>query len=684
MSLRTELVEQLSRYDDDAWAALANRGLLRRARKDLTAVQPEVIADEPAGLEIQVGSARVRFGADGPARAVCDCASSSVCQHIITAGLWLLTSPAAPESTPPDSPVADGLTAELLDFDVDQLVKHAGRAGFRWALQYVDDLDLGSDVRVESGRQFVLTLTSPRVTFRFMGGGLAGLVPDSKLTNLEKYQVAAVLAFQRLSGVGPPPAERVEKQTPRQLADSRVRLRAAVKQLLTDTVRLGIAHVSGSIHQRYETLAVWAQGAEYHRLARSLRRLADHVELLLDRSARADEHRLLDESALVYALVCALDQAEPPRLVGQARGRYDVVRRMDVIGLGAYPWRAASGYHGLTALFWWPAEKQFVAWTDARPDSMPAFDPRASYRGVAGWEGLASPADATGADVRLSDAKLSPSGRLSGAESTRAAAVKLSGEAIAAGLPVVTHWSELARQPRSLLDEPAPLADWSVLRPAAFGQPVFHPNHQSLSWEILDQEGETLTLVLPYSAENAHAIQRIESLTADDLAPGTLLVAQLRPTPTGLSGEPMSLIHPGCPAGEAVEPLHFSTANLSQKRKFAFGKVRQSAGDAPTTGVRTEDDLTAALLPPALVELRGWLVRQAERGAGGGAQGTLVAELESRHQLVRAVGFGIFGSSAADSAPAGIDPAVAILRSCYLLQQVTQVLSQRNAFVVKG
>lgn len=134
------------------------------------------------------------------------------------------------------------------------------------------------DVRVEVGKQLLLTFASPRVTFRFMGGGPAGLVADTKFASPEKYQVAAVLAYQRLSGVGPPRAEReVPTSTPHQLSGSRERLRAAVSQLLTDTVRLGLAHLSASVHQRYETLAVWAQGAEYHRLARALRRLADHV-----------------------------------------------------------------------------------------------------------------------------------------------------------------------------------------------------------------------------------------------------------------------------------------------------------------------------------------------------------------------------------------------------------------------
>ncbi|GAA0929633.1 hypothetical protein GCM10009554_12150 [Kribbella koreensis] len=660
MSLKSSLIAQLRRFDDDAWAALANRGLLRRAGKDLTACVPEIVADSSAGLEIRVGSALVRFDERGPASATCDCPSGRICQHIIAAGLWLASTA--------DSSPDDGPEQELLAITVEQLTEYAGKAGYRWALRYVDEIE--SAVRVELGRQVVLTLSSPRVTYRYVGGGPAGLMPDTELAAPERFQVAVVLAYQRLAGVGPPPAARDEQaRSSHQLTDSRARLRSAATQLLTDTVRLGIAHSSASIHQRYETLAVWAQGAEYHRLARALSRIADHVEMLLDRSARADEHRLLDEAALAYALVCALEGSEQPRLMGQARGRYDSVRRMDLLGLGAYPWRAASGYHGLTALFWWPAENRFVAWTDARPESMPGFEPRGRYQGVANWDGMASPADATGAEVRLSDAKLSSSGRLSGAEGTRAAVVPLTGEALAAALPVVTRWADLARQPRSLLDVPAPLEDWFVLRPAVFQRPRFDPNSQSLSWGILDEQGETLTLVLPYTAENAHAISRIEALTDEDLGPETLLTAQLRPARNGLSGEPMSLIHPGRSAGIAVDPLHFGVAPAKQP---AGRKVRPPADDVPVEW-----------LPPVLEELRGWLVRRAERGTGAGAGSAVLAELASRHRAAREAGFAIFPDPATGDAT-GAEPAVAILRSCYLVQQVTQMLNQHSAFVVRG
>lgn len=136
MTVREELIAQLTRYDDDTWIALANRGLLRRARKDLITTTPELLTEDAETLEIQIGTATVQLDERGPANATCDCPSATTCQHIISAGLWLLTT-----ATPPRDQPTGGHPEALLALGFDELVGYAGRAGYRWALRFVDDLE---------------------------------------------------------------------------------------------------------------------------------------------------------------------------------------------------------------------------------------------------------------------------------------------------------------------------------------------------------------------------------------------------------------------------------------------------------------------------------------------------------------------------------------------------------------
>jgi hypothetical protein len=677
MSVRAALVAMLGRYDDDAWAALASKGLLRRARKDLTQLTPKVVADGPEAVEVQVGDATVGFSSAGPVAATCTCPSGSTCQHILAAGIWLASAgdaepgittgaepePAAVVTSGPRPASAAGEVgpaaaedpapgADLLGLGRAELVEFAGAAGYRSAREYVEDLVLEEGFRVEVGRRLVLSLVSPRLSFRWMGGGVAGLVADSKVPALEKFQVAAVLAYQRANGVELEPVRRREPSTAKTVVvQRRAAVRAAVVQLLGDTVRLGVSHLSESMLQRYETLAVSAQGAEYYRLAGALRGMAGQVELALARSARADEQLLLEQAATTYALVSALESAgDVPRLVGTARSRYETAGKLEVIGVGAVPWRSASGFVGLTTVFWSPADGRFVAWTDSRPQGV-LFDPRTRYGAPGPWTGLGSPADATGARLKLSDARLTSTGRLSGVESTRALVEPESGAGIAAALPAVSSWAKPAgRRPVSLLDPADPLRDWTTLRPAGFGAARFDEVMQRLEWPVVDGAGEVLPLRLPYTAETRHAVARIESLRTP--APRTLVIARIHRTAEGLVGEPLSLIHPDAPAGSAVDPLHFGPEPTLRPR--------------PTSGSRV---VVTAPPPPQLRELRNWLVRQAERGTGGASPGAFTAELGKYHRALRTVGFSAFPT---DADP---DPAAALLRSLYLTLQVTQLLT---------
>ncbi len=647
MTLRQDLTDLLARYDDEAWAALASRGLLRRATKNLAATTPTLRSESDDAVEVGVGEHVVRFDGRGPSEAACSCPTAGTCQHVVTAGLWL-----AGQASPGDPSAVDPHVL-LMAFGEDALVAHAGRAGLRWARQLVVDLD-PEDVRVGSGERVHVALPSPHVTFRFMGGGLAGVVPDVDLPHVARYQVAAVLAYQRAHGIEVVAAEAAP--APGDLAgsldDTRLRLRAAARRLLVDTVRLGLSHPSPSLRERYETVAVWAAGAEYHRLALLLRRLGDHVDMLLARSARADEQMLLDEAALAFALVTALEATPAsPRLTGRARGRYDAAPTMTLVGLGALPWRAASGYRGLTCLFWWAEESRFVSWSDTRPEDLRGFDARRRYELPGPWTGLPSPAAASGQLVRLTGARVSPAGRVSGAESTHAVPGPLRADLVAT-IPTVTSWADLDQGAggRSLLDVADPLRDWMLLRPSGFRQPAFFDAaRQTLVWPALDDTGRVLPVEVRWTPESAHTVQRVESL-GDGLADGASLVCRVGRPGGRLVAEPLSVLHDD----GRVDVLAFDEA--------AGPTVPLRQGVAPDEAVEP-----VSALPAVLRDLRAWLVAQSERGTGAG--GPVLPSLEQRHAAARAAGFGVFAPPTAD-----LDPAEALLRSAYVLLQTTALV----------
>jgi len=681
--IRAQLAAQLRRFDEEAFVALANRGLLRRAQKDLEK-QPPVLVEEAAdSLTMSVGEHHVRMDARGPGHAQCSCPAGGICQHVLTAALALQSAEpvagpaAAPQATavePAPDATADSvahLHEALLGFGSADLLRHAGKTAYRWAWQFVQDMDSEQDLRIDGGRNIAIGFRQPRLTFRYMGGGIESLLGDLSIAQIEKYRVAAIIAYQRAHGVEPTPPE---SSAPRNaaldlgkdhaLADtaagsqesSRLRLRQSTRQLLGECISLGLSHLSSGIQERYATLSVWAQGAEYYRLALLLRRLADHVELLLERAGNADEHRLLDEMALGFALVSALDTAAargaaPAHLVGRARSRYDEIGSLQLIGLGAVPWRSASGYVGLTLLFWSPSEEGFLSCTDARPEVQRGFNPLARYKAAGPWSGLGAPAQATGRRLVLGNAQLNAQGRLSAADKTSATVQDFVPAAeLTQLLNPCARWSELLEQQslarRSLLAEAQLMKEWVVLRPARFSTARFDPARQVMIWPLLDDEGETLDAEVPYSGFTSHLIERLEQIPDGQLPAGTLLVARMRNGAAGFIAEPLSLIHPAPGGSAAVDALHFDSAPAQGIASKLLSRLKRRTGSAEAPAL--------TVLPEALRELRHWMHQVADRGFAEQLAEEVSRDLAIRSGRAKAAGFTAF--SAESLSPAQLAP----------------------------
>jgi len=207
-SLREILHLQLARFDDDAFAALANRGLLRRARKDLEKETPEIVEESSTRIVMRFGGQRIEFDSRGPAAARCTCPARFGCQHILAAAIALGSmapeatgnAPAGAITTTDHQELRQPLIQALLDLRPQTLREHSGKAGYRWAWQFVQDLDIENDLTLAGERNVVITFRHPPLSFRYMGGSVDALLSNADIKQIAKYRVAAVLAFQRASG----------------------------------------------------------------------------------------------------------------------------------------------------------------------------------------------------------------------------------------------------------------------------------------------------------------------------------------------------------------------------------------------------------------------------------------------------------------------------------------------------
>jgi hypothetical protein len=473
--------------------------------------------------------------------------------------------------------------------------------------------------------------------------------------------------MQRRHGIEPPPErERAALAAPRGTARSRPAVLDGVATLLDELVALGISHLSASIAQRLRTLSLSASAVRLPRLSLGLREAADEIELLLVRSARADEARLYGVFARLHALLTALLAGDPPspELVGTFRSRYEATRELVLTGLGAYRWRSRSGYRGLTVVLLDESTGSWVSWSDSRPDGVdPAFEPHRRYLESPPWQGAGTPASTSRHRLRLTGARINEQGRLSSTRGCRAADLgSTDPRAVAWGEHRFDDWSALRARAARTLPLGLAVADAQtslvVVEPARWGRATFDEVSQTLVVPLLDGSGDAVPLRVPYSPVNEGALRRLETIAA---APAAVwaVCARLRLHRDGVALYPLSLLLTRPDArGESI--VNLTLDPLPRSGRLAGWLQRALA----RSNSRADDDGEEASPPPRwpppteaeLARLEEGLQRVAESGRRA-FDDDLRDRLREHAQRLGGHGLTVLAASVASVAEGAVDGA---------------------------
>lgn len=551
MSRETTIRQTHAALTLEALEALANKGLVRRAQKDLERGEVAGFEIVEQGLDVTVSSHRVTLIEAGPAKATCTCPAPGVCQHIIAACLKLMQEPSA-------EPTGDA-QAEWLALTDEQIIAAYGLPVLRAA----HELTLANIAQIESSS--VLTVRFPSLNAEVMtvpGAGLAGIIVRG-LTEKKHTQLAAaaVLVVRRQAGMDwQPPASDVSRSAP----IHRDEVIKATIALLEEAIATGLARLSPSLVERFDALSISAQTAELHRLGLVLQRIATQATDWLQRRPHADLGLIFAE----MATACALAHAKPQLAAGVARESYIEVGALDLIGVAAWPWRTPSGYEGLTLVFWDPTNATWNTWSDARPRAFAGgFSAVARYTQPGPWEGAESPAQLARSRFRLMQAKRNRWGRLSSSAQAKAL---VTGAADLSELPCCDEWSKIDLKPSLGLKERDPRSAYQLLQPARWERQAFDPISQCLVWHLLDAHGHLIEMRLAFDDLSKPAIERLEAMTDADMKQTRLLCRCLQIS-GGIQAHPLALMRDG-----KVTSLHFADAKTVPARQ----DIASSASEA--------------------------------------------------------------------------------------------------------
>jgi hypothetical protein len=605
--LLTKLSLLLSAFDDASWEALASKGLLRRARKDIEkGLVMRLLEETHEALKIEVPPFVVAMPSNGPVSATCSCPAPGICQHILAAGLFLQNRADQIEDKK-CAATADSIRDEIALLTPEMLKTWIGAGEYRKAIVLLEKNTLPAVI--EYGETVVIRLMPSATEVRFVPrGGLDGMILPKQQG--KRAGVAAILVLRQSFGFVVKQQSLVEltgtPRTKKEILDSAC-------ALLEDAVSVGLSHASETLVSRLVTLAISAQGAQIPRVSLALKTVSDEVKSILRRDARADEARLLLLIARVYALMDAIrSSTEATALAGTSRGQYVEVPEIELAGVGAYTWQTGSGYVGLTVMFWTDQTKEFLSWSYARPE-IQRVDARQRFYGEGPWEGAQSPQQVAASRLKLRHARRTAAGRLSGSTKTTALVLApVAPETLDFGDRLFTSWGGLRRYVAGIqplgLREPNPLDQVVVVQPQQFGERRFEPLSQTFYWEVYDQLDQSLTLTLPFRDWTKDSIKTLEQLSPPKDGSWRFVVRAGYENDT-LLVEPISILRPE----DHKQPVFH----------LAFDSHEQQAG---TTNASLDDDTielpedepVEGKLPAVLTEMNRRLEAVAESGVQTG------------------------------------------------------------------
>lgn len=675
------LAASLAPFDATALAALASKGLVRRAERDLEAglIVLRDVADGSAA--VAADGETVRIGAAGPTSATCTCPASGICRHILAATLLIARRHAGAVAGGAEAaePAPDPL-AEILALGDAEIAKWAGRPALREAVTLLAGAPEPA-IRIDGSSLAVrLDAERPEVVWP-AGRGLAGLICKGPAAKRKALSAAAVLAVRRAHGLAVPGSfgEEAAASAGRGAAAVDTAFLDDVRAALRAYLRSGFSAAPASLEQRLEGLALSSRADALPRLAAFLRTLAARLREKRERTATADPEATLALLAESFALATALlgagggalDAASVANLRGRVREEFEPAGDLQLTGAGAAQWTTLAGARGVTAYFYAPERGRWYTATLARARNQdPSFRPFDAYRREAIW-GTSTLAQLARSEVRLTGAAAAGDGRLSLGKGVRAEA------APAADIAEKTRdwpvsfdaWDALLRHLRAAaapsLTGPRPARSPVLLRPRLVDDPYADPFTQRLIWPVADERGNWLALAVPDGAERDGLAAALAKLA--DRTRVACIAALATREGQAFRLQPFAVLRSEAP-NDRFESLGLDDPGAPGSGATFFERLAKRARTALRGGPQSFAEQTggASALSRAIADARGALTGIAE--LGGLAIAARHAErLAASGEALRDLGFDALGAALSRAARAAEGESERVLVAAYLL-----------------
>lgn len=529
-------------YANEAFlVTLANKGLYKRALKDLEATARIELGPTADGVQVTLDDATVSLHTN-VGKSSCTCPSKTVCKHILMGILAaaeyashevaeaeaevqpseaseVKASEAKSSETEAEANASPEPWAELKHADIASLRKAAGKKLFEDTLHLIQD---GWTADITEGDMLEATLNTEHITVYFpRRDSLNGAVCKCGATGLCKHKLIAILSY--LSLQGNLSAQDAEGSLSL-LTDEAQKLLASAHHFIIHLLDKGIISCGESEVEAAIQYSIRLEACGIGNLARLFRSLSTDLENMQNKHVGFNQITTFGTLARLHNTMRLIrahhaDQRMLSLLIEGTRSDYYTTPTGHFTGLGACPWQTRSGYFGITAYLFYHEKQSICTYTISLADYYEQTEALADldnltlqYQKSDHWDGSASLSALSHSTFTLRNFKLNSQNRLSSSKQTQCeftGKVNLKMLSELALLPVFTeaeaetgtqyNYFRKKRPPRLLL---IPFRRLDIAS--------FNHTEQKLYFTLLDEHDLVTEVSLDFSDMTKEAIRYLE------------------------------------------------------------------------------------------------------------------------------------------------------------------------------
>lgn len=570
-----EMYQMLSQVDDDYLIGLSNKGIVKRAYKDLenaaVSVENEAAAVDDAAKELTIFVDDVTCRLTLPiGESTCTCPSRSMCKHIVMAVIFakgkfagqtsdkleaaedasyneiingkegnvkaaeetVKVTEETAEATDGTVRTADGTIkvtdrnsqrqkktadfTELLEYSLSAIKKQLGISKLRTIYEHIV---MENKVSIEESSIVTVSLADEGMTVKLL------VPPEYSTCSCHKKELCvhkgeAMLRYQlakkkiTIDGI----ADIIANEDEQGFDYEAVSLLAdKIMDMLGEIISTGLARISPEHMESCERFAIMCHNLRLAEPEKKFRGFSDQLKLYFNRHASFRVERLLSDIAYIYGDMKRISKPDAKALseiAGRLRTEYAASKPLNLIGMGYRYFKSGAGYEGITVYFIEEHTGRFYTYTSARPMYYEnKRTKKMTEKEEAPWGLPFSLEQLAQSRIHLSKCKVNSEGRLSSSQET-----------VAEYLGVRTFDAEGIRK-NSFYDFAGMFQkkfspDWEkymeerlvLVYPEAIENAFFDNIRQQFFMLLKDSNGKYLKVRIAYSSEESYNIRYLERI----------------------------------------------------------------------------------------------------------------------------------------------------------------------------